>query len=202
MILNQISLNNIKSYNIIINKFPFSFLGNVHRFHLPLLPTHNNREVVDTALDGSYRRLRFTTSQHCITLGTFFGLILPILLETVNLLTGEAFDLKICPFIILLMRHLVGGEEREEKIYLALKAALLSVDFVEAMESQFTERLEAFTQRGTGFSIKAVEAMEWDVVQYRRIPFLVGHGSAHLPPKLAAKKAVVNVKIQSDDCFR
>ena len=172
------------------------------RFALPTLPPHPQREVLDSALDGAYRRIHFTTPQPCVTLVTFFGLIMPILLETMNILTGESFDLKICPFLILLMRHLVGGEEREERIFLALKADHLSSDFVESMEAQFTERLESFTTRGSGFSLKEVMAVEWDVVQCHLIPFLTGHGKVSLPPKLTAKKAVVNVDASLSDCFK
>ena len=172
------------------------------QWQLPTLPPHPQRNVVDAALDGGYRRIRFTTPNTCATLVTFFGLVLPIMLETLDLLSGETFDLKICPFLILIMRHLVGGEEREEKIFLALKAQVLSVDIVENMESLFSERLEAFTQRGSGFSLKEVMAVEWDVVQYHKIPFLTGHGKVSLPPKLKAKKAVVNVEAPLGDCFK
>jgi hypothetical protein len=52
--------------------------------------------------------------------------------------------------------------------------------------------------------LKYVEAMEWEIVCYESIPFHVGHGKFFkLPPKLAAKKAVVNVNNNGgNDCFR
>ena len=173
------------------------------RWQLPAISPHPQREVVDAALDGAYRRIRFTTPNPCATLVTFFGVLLPLLLETMNIMSGESFDVKICPFLILLMKHVVGGgEEKEEKIFLALKAAPLTEDLLKEMEGLFEERLEAFTQRGSGFSLTAVDSLEWDVVQYNSIPFLTGHGKVDLPYKLAAKKAVVNVSAPASECFK
>lgn len=77
---------------------------------LPALPDHDQREVIDSALDGSYRLVRFTTPNTCGTLAMFFGLVLPLLLETVEILTTGNVDLKICPFLLLLMKHVVHGE--------------------------------------------------------------------------------------------
>ena len=172
------------------------------RWNLPALPPHPQREVIDAALEGSYRRIRFTTPEPYATLAGFFGILLPLMMETMHLMAGEKFDVKVCPFLILLMRHLVSGEEREEKIYLALKASVLSENVLNSMEGFFEERLDAFTQRGSGFSLKAVEALEWDVVQFYPIPFLVGHGKVDLPYKLAAKKAVVNVEAPPGESFK
>jgi hypothetical protein len=172
------------------------------RWQLPPLPDHPQRKVVDTALDGSYRRLRFTSTDLCATLSTFFDSVRPFMLDTTNLFTNERFDLKICPFLILLMKHLVGGEEKEEKIFLSIKATPLNEEFVNSMDGEFTTRLEAFTQRGSGFSLKNVISLEWDVVQYHQIPFLTGHGQVTLPHALYTKKAVVNVEAPYDQCFK
>ncbi len=99
---------------------------------------------------------------------------------------------------------MVREEEREKTIHLWLKAAPLLHMNLHTMEDQFEDRLESFIQRGSGFRLKHVEAMEWEVVCYDSIPFHVGHGkSFKLPPKLAAKKAVVNVDNNGgNDCFR
>ena len=172
------------------------------RWQLPAFPPHPQREVIDAALDGAYRRVKFTSPNPCATLATFFGVLLPLLLETLNILSGETVDLKLCPFLILLMRHLVGGEEKEEKIFLALKAAPLNEDLLHSMEGLFEERLEAFTQRGSGFTLTAVDSLEWDIVQYHKIPFLTGHGKVTLPRQLAVKKAVVNVEAPDSQCFK
>jgi hypothetical protein len=72
------------------------------------------------------------------------------------------------------------------------------------MMAQMEVRLETFLQRGSGYQLKNVEGLEWEVVQFELIPFLTGHGKCpKLPPRLAAKKAVVNVDNGGgNDCFR
>jgi len=159
---------------------------------------------VDRALDGAYRRLRFSSEDLHPALAPFFEEISSLLLSTRELLLDEEHELKLCPHLLLCMGHKVGEEEREETIHLWMKAALLLHINLDAMEEQFEERLESFLQRGSGFRLKYVEAMEWEVVCYESIPFHVGHGkSFKLPPKLAAKKAVVNVDNNGgNDCFR
>ena len=173
------------------------------RFPLPILPSHPQRRVLQQALNGAYRRVHFTPPQTCNNIAMFFGLILPLLLETADILSGESFDLKICPFLILLMRHLVQGQVKKCKIFLSLKAAPLDDTFIHSMKELFESRLEAFNQRGSGFSLLSVDSMEWDVTHCSRIPFLVGHGKPTLPPKLAAKRSVVNIDNGSGhDFFR
>ncbi len=174
------------------------------RFSLPALPSHPHRQVVDRALDGAYRRIRFTTSEIHLTLAPFFHELLPLLHSTVDLLLGEQHAVKICPHTITLMLHKVGNNVVEETIHLPIKASRLTLDFVEEMMGQMEVRLETFLQRGSGYQLKNVEALEWEVVQFELIPFLTGHGKCpKLPARLASKKAVVNVDNGGgNDCFR
>jgi hypothetical protein len=96
------------------------------------------------------------------------------------------------------------GEEKEMKIFLCMKTSPLADLDLENMRSEFEDRLETFIQRGSGFRLKEVEFLDWEVMQYEEIPYHVGHGkSPKLPPRLASKKAVVNVDNRGgSDCFK
>ena len=166
-------------------------------FELPALPEVTGRKVVDQALNGTYRRIQFRPEHPTLTLPAFFT---DIRGETVGILLNEQFELKVCSHLHLVMTHKVGEEEIEEQIYLSLKATPLRD--VMALEEQFDQRLDQFQQRGSGFQLKEVVSLEMEVCQYRPISFHVGHGKCVLPPKLASKKAVVNVEVTGNDCFR
>jgi hypothetical protein len=181
------------------------------RFSLPPLPSHPQRQVVDQALDGAYRRIVFLPSsqqEEVSLLSDFFNKITAVVDDTMNLLLEEPCDLKICPHLTLLMYKKVGGDatdETEVTIHLGLKAIPLTniQHNPETMQRQFEERLENFLLRGSGFRVKRVVTLEWEVVQFDTIAFHVGHGKIiKLPPRLAAKKAEVNVNNDGDDGFR
>jgi len=177
--------------------------------------------VVDQALDGSYRRIAFF---HSIvqaeedeeeeeatppTLAEFFEDITVMVEDTMRHLLGEPSDLKVCPHLTLLMLHKTGTdatEETEEIIHLGLRASALT-DLQEAperMRLQFEDRLDNFLMRGSGYRLKRVISLEWEVLQYKKIPFHVGHANDNdLPPTLLNKNAVVVVKgFLGTDCFR
>jgi hypothetical protein len=170
-------------------------------FQLPAL-SEDGVTTVGQALDGSYRRIRFSAAMTCLTIRIFFDNIKWKLRKIGDILSGGEFEVKVCPSLHLVMAHMVGDEETEEKIYLYVKARHLDHAFMDEMEGLFEKRLDEFTTRGSGFRLLRVEAIEWDVLEYRRIPFLVGHGNVVLPPKLAAKKAVINVQGPPGECFK
>jgi hypothetical protein len=181
--------------------------------------------VVDEALDGSYRRIAFFPSRVVEeedeeeeeeeatppTLAAFFTDIANVVEDTMRCLLEEPSDLKVCPHLTLLMFHKTGAdatEETEEIIHLGLRASSLT-DLREAperMRLQFEDRLDNFILRGSGYRLKRVISLEWEVLQYNKIPFHVGHGgddNDDLPPALLNKNAVVVVKgFLGGDCFR
>ena len=64
------------------------------------------------------------------------------------------------------MSHVVQEEEREEPFYLRMPAVPLTKSFVEeGMEGLLTERLENFTQRGSGHVLKSIETLDWQVAE-------------------------------------
>jgi len=142
------------------------------QWNLPHIPDHAQRRIVNAALGGSYRRIRITPSESCVTIRLFFNNIIPILQDTMLLI---GINTNISPYLILQMKHSLGEEESEESIYLALKATSFTDDFVNGMESLFQQRLDAFTQRGSNFTLLSVSALDLDVVHYNNIPFHVGH---------------------------
>ena len=73
------------------------------------------------------------------------------------------------------MRHSLDEEETEEVIYIALKATSFTISFVNDMEELFQQRLDAFTQRGSNFTLLSVSALDLDVIHYNNIPFHIGH---------------------------
>ena len=142
------------------------------QFPLPPLPQHPYRRVVEQALGGAFRTVRFTVSEESMVLPDFFRLVMPLLLETVDLLAGEPFDLKVCARLVLQMDHLV---QENETIYLSMKARPLTRSFVQQMETHFAELFESFRQRGSGFTLHRIQCLEYEIVQYYSVPQLTGH---------------------------
>ena len=142
------------------------------QWNLPHLPDHVQRRIVNAALGGSYRRIRITPSEVCVTISLFFTNILPILYDTAQLIGNNSI---ISPYLILQMLHSLGEEETEETIYIALKATSFTNTFVNDMEQLFQQRLDAFTQRGSNFTLLSVTALDLDVTRYNNIPFHIGH---------------------------
>ena len=164
------------------------------------LPAHPQRRLQQSSLRGALRTYRFTVTEPCLTLPTFLDNVRPVLLETVDLLKEQT--VKVGSTLVIVMTRMVEEEEREERFYLSLTTTPLSHSFIEEMEGQLTERLETFTQRGSGHVLKSIEALDWSIGECHNVPFLVGHGPVKLPKSLAAKKAVVNVDSPDGECFR
>lgn len=165
------------------------------------LPEHPQRTLHDQALDGAYYRIQFMSTTQHLTLQPFFDELLPLMLETADLLDRPDAQLKINPVLVLSMTRTVNNESKQDHIYLPLKAAPLNRKFVENLLPEFEKRLENFTQNGSGLVLESVTALDWQLVMYQDIAFLKGHGKATLPEKLAKKKAVVNVEVTDDRCF-
>ena len=141
------------------------------QYPLPSLPDHPQREVEQT-LGGAYRNIRLTTAEESITLSHFFQQLTPLMLETVELLSIEPFEVQICPKLTVTMDHL---HRKGENIFLSLKSHPLTTDFVKQLASLFEEKMENFTQRGSEFQLHHVQYLEWEVLQYREVPHLTGH---------------------------
>ena len=132
-------------------------------FGLPALPEVTGRKVVDQALSGSYKRIRFTSELPSRTLDTFFEQLQPLLDDTMEHLLNDHYELKICSRLTLLMLHKTADHEKEETIHLSIKATPLR-DMVD-QSSTFESLLESFVQRGSGFRLKEVVSLEWEVCQ-------------------------------------
>jgi hypothetical protein len=174
-------------------------------FNLPHLPAHPKRSVVDRALNGAYRRIRFSAVEdQQTTIQSFFEDISSIAEETKETLLSQEDELKVCTHLSLIMLHKVESEEHEVPIFLNLKSAPLSTIDITSMEEELQDRLDTFLRRGSNFKLKTVKALEWEVCFYESIPFHVGHRRQRdLPPKLAHKKAVVNIQNGGgNDCFK
>ena len=119
------------------------------------LPSHPQRLVLEEAFGGVYRRIRFTSSQPCPTIPMFIEDIRAILTETIELMSQNRCNFKICCTLI------IAADEKREYIYLNLPATLLSITFVEEME----ERLVASLEDHPIFSLDSVVALDWKVAQ-------------------------------------
>ena len=65
--------------------------------------------------------------------------------------------------------------------------------------SRILERLEVFTNEGSGWVVERVEFLMLDIARYRPI---CGGSYIPLPKEIQVKRAVVNVKNRDDDCLR
>ena len=82
------------------------------------------------------------------------------------------------------------------------ETVLQSSEINEALDKAFPtiqERLERFTQRGSGWVVDRVETLWLDIARYQP---LRGSSYIPLPSAVKNKKAVVNVKNEDDHCLR
>jgi hypothetical protein len=151
------------------------------------LPT---RRVLEEDLGGAYRRIRFSTMETHSTIPSFFEEVIPNLVQTVKILSNDEKEFKVCSHLEMAMLHKVGENEKLERIQFILKAIPLKDIDIHELPGVFEERLSQFVLRGSNFRLIEVVYLDWQLVQYHRIPFLIGAGTTgnHLRPTVNARK--------------
>ena len=140
-----------------------------------LLPSQPTRTLIDNALQGAYRRIRFTPSEKHETISSFFADVTPLIEETADLLSHEQYQVKICAHLETNMAHKTGDKETMEEISFILKATPLSDLVIESLAPVFEERLSQFLSRGSNFRLSDVKYLDLVVVQCNNISHKIGH---------------------------
>jgi len=96
-----------------------------------------------------------------------------------------------------------GSEEYTDPVLRHQQESVLKANEInEALDRAFPsiqEKLEKWTQKGSGWVVDGVETLWLDVARYQP---LRGGSYIPLPAALGNKKAVINVKNKDDHCFR
>lgn len=163
-------------------------------------PSGIQRRVLNTALDGAYRTVRFSGETTTTTLLLFLSSIRASLEETLTILTSRpGYEVKVQFLAGLRMEKMVQVEDEEvaHEIEIILSEKTKPADEVD-LDSVFASletKLEDFTQLSSGIRFLGVSHLDLVVVEYDRISPTTGQCGANfkLPNRLATKKAVISV---------
>ena len=163
------------------------------------------RHCAQSAHRGSARYIRFTPLHPPIHPVDFFGHIRPVLDSTIDILLDGCEECKAQP-VLLIRIHQIEAETgvilRTEQIFFSVHSDFVSnAYFLDESLAQILRQIEEFIQNGSNWIIDTVIYFDLRIVRYHSIPQRRGRCHIPLPPRLRAKKAVVNVENPGKDCF-
>ena len=91
------------------------------------------------------------------------------------------------------MEDMFGARSKTRSVTLQLG------DTYDEMRDSMLERLSKFQKNGSGWRLKGIYGLEIGITKYDP---LSGSGYSELPPYVARKKAVVNMRNEDDQCFK
>lgn len=150
--------------------------------------------------------IKFTPQSDTIQPQEFFEAAHSLIDNTLTVLNNEGIAWKVHPVInIKFIKIGPDGDVIESD------EALFSIPSVKSDSFVLTEvvynlmlKIDEFVCKGSGWIIEGVKWFDLRLTRYLTIQHVAGRGNNYckLPPKLQAKKAVVNINNFGNDCFR
>ena len=158
------------------------------------------------ALKGSHQYIQFVPTNFKLLPQDFFINATDILNETINLIRENCSYCKMHPVIYINMIQIdqhSGEVTRRDTARFSLPALVLTEDCLSTIIEKLMEHVAIYVNKGSNWRVEGVFAFDLNIIRYQSCPEVKGYANNNgLPPKLTAKKAVVNVYNTNKYCFK
>jgi len=158
------------------------------------------------AFNGAARYIRFEPQERPIQPVDFFARIRTYIDEALARLVEGCDECRVQAVLgvrILQYDPITGENTASQIMYAAAPVDIASnPSFFDSAIGFIMQDIEVFIQNGSNWIVESVQSFDLRVVKYFSAPNKRGHSFVDLPPRLKAKKAVINVDNASEhNCF-
>ena len=163
---------------------------------------------VTTRFNGAYRSVTITPTEHCITSDQFSNNTREGVLQVIRFALANGENLKVYTTTSVTFQKVNiadGAVDDEKTFFFSTKAVPIQAEsdideLVERSRNKISTQIDKFTNRGSNWVVASINNIVLGLARYR----VLRGGAANfvLPPELAAKKCVLNINTQDNECFK
>ena len=165
-------------------------------------------EPVTSRFNGVFRSVTITPTEHCITADQLFTNTREGVFRVLRFALANGEDLKVYSTTSVTFHKVNiadGAVDEEKTFFFSTKAAPIQTEsdideLVQRSNAKVSNQIDKFTNRGSNWVVAALNFVVLGLARYRVLQG--GVANFVLPAELAAKKCVLNIDTQNNECFK
>ena len=162
----------------------------------------------DSAMNGILRSIIITPSQQCITADQFISNTREGIQHVLQygLTNGETLKVFSATAVTMHMVNLADGTvDIEKTFYFTTKAIPIQSnvdisDFIDKVKEKIEKQIDKFTNHGSNWVVASIDNLRLSLVKYKVLRG--GAPNFVVPRELKAKKCVLNIELEGQECFK
>src|SRR5271154_3566497 len=163
---------------------------------------------MEMVMNGVFRSTLITPSEQCITSEQFINNTKPGIIHILQHCLANGDSIKVFTTIEVTMHkvNLVDGTvDMEKPFYFSTKATPIQCgtdieDFINHIQEKLEKQIDKFTNQVSNWVVVSINHVKLCLVRYRALRG--GVSNFVVPPELAAKKCVINIEAEGQECFK